>query len=67
MEPKVAIFFVKLPLCFLMKAIFQYGVKSDMNEFSHAQLAARINFRSNNGIVSHSVQLNFVSNKALLI
>ena len=37
-----------------------------MNEFSCAQLLARINFRQNNG-VSPSVQLNFVSTKALLI
>ena len=39
-----------------------------MNEFGSAQLSARINFRKNNSVVvSASVQLNFVSNKTLLI
>ena len=47
--------------------IFLQDVKSDMNKFVRAQLSARINFRQNNGIISPSVQLNCVPNKALLI
>ena len=37
------------------------------DKFSRAQLLATINFKKNNGIVSASVLMNFVPNKALLI
>ena len=49
-----------------MNGIFSKGIKSDMSEFSPPQLSARINFMQNNSIVSPTVQLNFVPNKALL-
>ena len=38
--PKVAIFIV-----YLSQVVFSQVVKSDTNEFSRAQLSARINFR----------------------
>ena len=40
--------------------------ESDMNKFGHAQLSAKINVMQNKGIISPSVQLNCVPNKALL-
>ena len=38
-----------------------------MNKFSRAQLSARIHSGENNITFSHSVQLNFVPNKGLLV
>ena len=38
-----------------------------MNKFSRAQLSARIHSGENNVTFSHSVQLNFVPNKGLLV
>ena len=42
-------------------------MRTRTDKFSRAQLLARINFKKNNGIVSASVLMNFVPNKALLI
>ena len=43
--PKVAISIVLLPPRFLKNDIFSEEVKSDMNEFTRAQLSTRIKFR----------------------
>ena len=42
-------------------------IRTRTDKFSRAQILARINFKKNNGIVSASVLMNFVPNKALLI
>ena len=42
-------------------------IRTRTDKFSRAQLLAGINFKKTNGIVSASVLMNFVPNKALLI